>query len=103
MILKFILLWLKLNGNSPFPSLGSAVLTRRQKEKEPSAVYFLSVNSDCLKIKVNKLSNIIIKKAGLLFIFRLSTTAFRLAYIWFCSGSICYFVVTDLYGNLKKF
>lgn len=60
MILKFILSWQVKWKHSSFPSLGSAVLTRRQKEKELSPVYFLSVNSDCLKIKVNRLSNIII-------------------------------------------
>lgn len=49
----------------------------------PTTVYFLSVNSDNLKIKVDRLSNITINKAGLLFIFRLKTTAFKVAYICF--------------------
>jgi len=73
----------------------------------PTAVYFLSVNSDHLKIKVNRLRNITANKAGLLFRFRLNTTAFEVAYIWswkyvFVAVAICYFVVTDLYGNLKN-
>lgn len=65
---------------APLPPLGSAVLARTQKEQAPFPIYFLSVNSDCVKVKLNRLSSIIINKAGLLSIFRVNTIAFRLAY-----------------------
>lgn len=96
-----------------FSRLSCVSRTYKKEEKTsgpplPTTVYFLSVNSDRLKIKVDRLSNITINKAGLLFIFRLNTTAFKAAYVcfwkyFFVTVAICYFVVTDLYGNLKNF
>lgn len=84
------------------------VHTEGGKNKCPPLVCLLSVSSDCLKMKVNRLSNITINKAGLLFICRLNRTAFKVAYVcfWkyvFVTVAICYFVVTELCGNLKHF